>query len=45
MMKSQRVTIDEIEAVARSEVIEDLAEVRSAILETNETLSIILNKK
>jgi uncharacterized membrane protein YcaP (DUF421 family) len=45
VMKSQRVTIDEIEAAARSEGIGDLADVRSAILETNGTLSIIPNKE
>jgi uncharacterized membrane protein YcaP (DUF421 family) len=44
-MKSQRVTIDEIEAAARSEGIDDLAAVRSAILETNGTLSIIATKE
>jgi uncharacterized membrane protein YcaP (DUF421 family) len=40
-MKSQRVTLDEIEAAARSEGIDNLADVKSAILETNGTLSII----
>lgn len=44
-MSSQRVTRDEIEAAARSEGIDDLANVKSVILETDGTLSIIPQEK
>jgi len=44
-MKSQRVTLDEVEAAARSQGIDNLSDVKSVILETNGTLSIIPKSK